>query len=483
MKKISSILLMWCTCFLYAQECTTISFPSDGTLDVPVDVTITWPSVEGINGYLISLGTTPGGTEILKRQAIGIENFYKAPLGLPENTQIYVTLSILTFNAQPKECSSISFRTVDVVSPPPCTLLVAPDNNAANVTIVTDIIWAYSPTATGYTLSMGTIPGGTDILDNEDMGNVLTYEPPQDLPQDTQIYVTVIPRNENGSMAPCTEESFKTGPAPFACDPVIDENTGNTTFLRPRTQFPAVVGLCSDELPYIVATQDTADGFRWFKGNVGSTETLLSEDREVAINEPGRYRYEAYNSIRQSNGTYIECVSSQVFTIVTSEKAIIEKIESVYRPGGKTITIAVSGNGQYEYSLTSENGPYQNSNVFENVSPTPPFAYVRDKNGCGITRRTVDRDLTLKDFPNFFTPNGDGVNDYWQYIPPPENYEQSLEVIRIFDRYGSLLTQIDPQSQGWNGTFNGRLLPASNYWFKATYVDHREIRGYFALKR
>ncbi|NNE76414.1 MAG: T9SS type B sorting domain-containing protein, partial [Pricia sp.] len=366
---------------------------------------------------------------------------------------------------------------------PPCTILVAPDNNAANVTIVTDIIWDYAPTATGYRLSIGTTPGGTDILDNQEMGNVLTYEPAEDLPQDTLIFVTVIPTNENGEMAFCTEESFKTGPAPFACDPVVDEVTGETTYRRPSSDFPAVVGLCSDELPYIIRTDDTADGFRWYQTNVGSNETLFAEGREAAILEPGRYRYEAYNNITQSNGSTTECISSQLFTIITSEKPIIDRIEVIAQPGGKMITIFASGNGDYEYAIESEEGPYQDTTVFEDISPTPPFAYVRDKNGCGITKRTIDRDLTSEDFPNFFTPNGDGVNDFWQYVPPPENFEEALEVIRIFDRYGSLLSQIDPKSQGWNGIFNGRALPSSNYWFRATYFDKREVRGYFALKR
>jgi gliding motility-associated-like protein len=466
-----------------AQECPMISFPTDGAADIPVDVTITWPAVEGINGYLISLGTTPGGSELLDREAIGVDNFYRAPTGLPKNTLIYVSLSILLFNAQPQPCNTITFTTIDVTEPPPCTILVAPDDNAANVTIVTDIHWAYAPTATSYNLSIGTVPNGTDILDNLEVGNVLTYEPPEDLPQDTQIYVTVIPSNENGDMAPCTEESFKTGPAPFACDPVVDEITGETTFRMPEIEFPSVVGLCSDELPYIIGIDDTADGFRWYRTNVGSAETLFAEGREISITEPGRYRYEAYNNILQSNGGIIECTSSKLFTIITSEVATIKRIDVASQGSGRIITITTNGAGDYEYALDNIEGPYQDSPVFENVFPAPRIAYVRDKNGCGIAERTVDRDLGPDDFPKFFTPNGDGVNDYWQYIAPPENFELNLRMISIFDRYGSLLGQIDPISRGWDGRFRGRQLPSSDYWFRAVTFDNLEIRGHFALKR
>ena len=46
---------------------------------------------------------------------------------------------------------------------------------------------------------------------------------------------------------------------------------------------------------------------------------------------------------------------------------------------------------------------------------------------------------------------------------------QANSSILIFDRYGKLLKQIDENSPGWDGTFNGRQLPSSDYWFKLEY--------------
>lgn len=465
-----------------AQTCPTISYPSNGALNIPVDATITWPAVQGINGYVLSLGTTPGGTEILDSQPIGIDNFYTPPLGLPENTQLYLSLSLIPFDQPPIKCGEITFTTIDVTTPPPCTILVAPDNNAANVTIITEIVWAYAPTATGYKLSMGTEPGGTDLVDNLDVGNVLRYDPPDDLPQDTEIFVTIIPSNDNGNLGSCTEESFITGASPYACDPILDELTGETIYLKPQIEFPSLVGICSDELPYTINSDDTADGFRWFRTNSGSAETLLSETNNVGITEPGRYRYEAYNFVEGANGI-IECASTKLFTVVASEAAVINKIEVVNLSGGKMITVTVSGSGDYEFALDDENGPYQESPIFEGVAAGPHIAYVRDKNGCGTVYRSVDRDSTNDDFPSFFTPNGDGINDFWQYMPPPENFEEVLKVISIFDRYGNFLAQISPNQSGWDGSLNGSPLPASDYWFKAIFLNNQEIRGHFALKR
>jgi len=95
----------------------------------------------------------------------------------------------------------------------------------------------------------------------------------------------------------------------------------------------------------------------------------------------------------------------------------------------------------------------------------------------------VEQDITVEGFPNFFTPNGDGVNDYWQYIPPVMTNELAIKSIWVFDRYGTLLAQIDPSTQGWSGRFNGRELPETNYWFKALSTENKEITGYFSLKR
>ncbi len=55
--------------------------------------------------------------------------------------------------------------------------------------------------------------------------------------------------------------------------------------------------------------------------------------------------------------------------------------------------------------------------------------------------------------------------------------------IHIFDRYGKLLKQISPLSQGWDGTFNGDQMPSSDYWYSIQLEDGRVLKGHFSLKR
>ncbi|MBK7223401.1 MAG: hypothetical protein IPH94_19505 [Saprospiraceae bacterium] len=91
---------------------------------------------------------------------------------------------------------------------PLCTTLSVPVNGAINVPVSTNLTWNAAATATGYILSIGTTPGGTNILNNEDIGNVTSYNPPANLPSNTTVYMKIIPYNANGSATGCLEESF-----------------------------------------------------------------------------------------------------------------------------------------------------------------------------------------------------------------------------------------------------------------------------------
>ncbi len=92
-------------------------------------------------------------------------------------------------------------------------------------------------------------------------------------------------------------------------------------------------------------------------------------------------------------------------------------------------------------------------------------------------------ETSLVEFPKFFTPNGDGFNDFWQLVPLPESTDINISYIHIFNRYGLLIKQLDPNAQGWDGTFNGRPLPASDYWFRAVDTSNNMFQGHFSLKR
>lgn len=560
----------------FGQQCPDLLNPTAGSSNVPVDTDISWEPVVGVTGYLISIGTTPGGGEIVNEQAVGSATTFSPPLGLPESTVIYVTLTLFIFDQPDVECPAISFTTEDVSTVPDCTQLSTPLDGDTGVNVGVILNWDYASRATGYRVTIGTTPGSGDIVNDLDVGNVLSFDPSGDLPPGTLIYVSIVPYNENGDAVGCAEESFTTGslgdppgctrlispedgeinvelspriewePAPGAtgyivnigrtpfindildgvvytttfilvlnfdpnstyfveiipfndagqaqgcpqesfstilgCGPFFDEATGELVILNPEINFPDRVGICDNDLPTEITTSDAADGFRWYKIIDTDEEVLIGEGPSVGISEEGQYRYVAYNEIDQ-DGVEIECPTSKLFTVVSSSIAMIERIRIEEEEDLFEVEIVISGSGDYEFALNDRNGPYQDDNRFTGLSIGDYVVYVRDKSGCGTVSEAFVLAYPPTGFPPYFSPNGDGINDYWNYIPPRDGEPLPLKLISIFDRYGKLLGQINPGSQGWDGRFNNNPLPSEGYWYKAETTDNRVITGHFSLVR
>ncbi|MGB5460263.1 MAG: T9SS type B sorting domain-containing protein, partial [Eudoraea sp.] len=122
----------------------------------------------------------------------------------------------------------------------------------------------------------------------------------------------------------------------------------------------------------------------------------------------------------------------------------------------------VDGDGEYEYAING--GEFQDESVFMDIPPGLNSVIINDKNGCGTTEPI---EFLVVGYPKFFTPNGDGIHDAWNII----GIETLTDpVVFIFDRYGKLLKQLDETTIGWDGTFNGRPMPSSDYWFRLEYA-------------
>jgi gliding motility-associated-like protein len=127
-----------------------------------------------------------------------------------------------------------------------------------------------------------------------------------------------------------------------------------------------------------------------------------------------------------------------------------------------TLTVLVNtfGTGHLMYSLND--GPWQDSNIFENLAPGDYDIKVVDIEGC--TFLTINAQII--GYPKFFTPNGDSFNDFWNIIALPNPTKASTT---IYDRYGKLIHQINSINPGWDGTFNGSLVPFGSYTYQFYY--------------
>ncbi|WP_250434601.1 T9SS type A sorting domain-containing protein [Hanstruepera flava] len=121
---------------------------------------------------------------------------------------------------------------VDCDTAPVCdSRLKRPGPDATDVATALEISWgAATGLVDGYILSVGTTPGGIDIIDSEDVGNSLTYDL-SGLNFLTTYYVTIVPYNGNGQATGCESSVFTTGEGPWcsaetiACDGTAIGNT------------------------------------------------------------------------------------------------------------------------------------------------------------------------------------------------------------------------------------------------------------------
>ncbi|SDE10281.1 gliding motility-associated C-terminal domain-containing protein [Pricia antarctica] len=186
----------------------------------------------------------------------------------------------------------------------------------------------------------------------------------------------------------------------------------------------------------------------------------------ISIKESGNYSVMVTNAIG--------CTSESLISVIETELPEIENIAVT----NNRLEVFMTGSGPYEYTINDKDGTYQESPIFQNLPSGIVTVFARNKDGCGITSRQV----SIIAYPKFFTPNGDQVNDYWQLDGLSSEFDLQSPIF-IFDRFGSLLAQIDPVSSGWDGNFKGRPLVSSDYWFSVALDNGRTLRGHFTLKR
>ncbi len=212
--------------------CPTVSAPAAAATGVDILPVFTWGAVNGATGYRISVGTTPGGTNIVNNQNVGNVTTYTLTTPLLYNTQYYYTISSFSATNPSATCSERSFTTKTI----PCPTVSAPAAGAAGVSLTPSITWAAVPGATGYRLTVGTTTGGTNVLNNIDLGNVTSYTFTTPLANSTQYFYKVNSYNANSTSASCTERNFRT-----VCSPV--------TVLPWTENFDAMTSLGAGILP------------------------------------------------------------------------------------------------------------------------------------------------------------------------------------------------------------------------------------------
>ncbi len=195
----------------------------------------------------------------------------------------------------------------------------------------------------------------------------------------------------------------------------------------------------------------------FFNGAVIPNETT----NQYTAAAPGTYSVLVTNL---STGCVSPMTNTTVSTAVTVED-FIAYVTSTFTDQNTVTVLVDGGTGPYLFSI--DGSPLQSSNVFTHLTPGIHNVHVTDVNYCtDVTKRVM-----VLGYPEYFTPNGDGNNDYWNiyYFDAQPNAR-----IYIYDRYGKLLKLLSPQSPGWDGTYNGKMMPSTDYWFLVEFKDYDE---------
>jgi len=240
-----------------------------------------------------------------------------------------------------------------------------------------------------------------------------------------------------------------------------------------------------------ICVDENGNTFRTVLLDTGLSETQFSfawtfENAPIAGATQSSYMADAlgsYSVIVTNNST--GCVSFPAVAVIeqsdTPTTFLMTISNSFTENAALTVTV-VGGTGPFLFQM--DDGPVQANSTFFNPPAGLHHIHLTDIYGC----TDLSQDIVIMEYPKFFTPNDDGHFDTWilHHLD-----QQPNATIRIFDRYGKFIKQLSPGGEGWDGTYNGKPLPASDYWFTVDYqvtnttgaAVWEQFKSHFSLKR
>jgi len=229
--------------------------------------------------------------------------------------------------------------------------------------------------------------------------------------------------------------------------------------LLPNNFEDETIYLCDNSSKFI-EVNSTFSSYQW-------DDNLLSTTNQIKITTARNYIVK----VTDANGCYAE---KKFIVLPSSDAKIIDVAVSDFNGNSNSIELIYNVLGDFEFSIDGHN--FQSSSIFNILNSGYYTAYMNDKNGCLPDKR----EFFVLDYPKYFTPNNDGINDFWKI-----NYLQFQPnaVITIFNQFGKVIFNSKEKTSGWDGSYNSEPLPSTDYWFVLTLEDGRIIKGHFALKR
>ena len=216
-----------------------------------------------------------------------------------------------------------------------------------------------------------------------------------------------------------------------------------------------------------------------FSANWFFEDQLVGSGVNFNASNSGTYKIEPLRLVPEV-GNNCNYKPTEVKVISSAPKAKISYLSDGFSDKTSvSVAFLNYGLGNYEFQL--DDGEFQISNTFTGLETGIYTITIRDtKNICS----DIKIKFTALSYPKFFSPNNDGINDFWK-IKDLENNQEAI--ILIYDRYGLLITQFKASEQGWNGLHkNGKNSLPNSYWFKVNFIFKEvptSFKAYFSLER
>jgi len=187
---------------------------------------------------------------------------------------------------------------------------------------------------------------------------------------------------------------------------------------------------------------------------------------------PGVYTIEVTDTYGCIETAEVELIDPPVITLDLTESVVIESGDSVivdaFLPPDAIIDTLIWDTEGQPYRCLDEECLSIMITPSETVTVS---AEAIGGAGCGDDDAMriivkVYRDVYI---PNIFTPNGDGMNDY--FLPETGRRVTQVNYMKVYDRWGSLLFEsrnfmTGDTNFGWDGTFRGREMNPGAYVYK-----------------
>lgn len=227
----------------------------------------------------------------------------------------------------------------------------------------------------------------------------------------------------------------------------------------PHIQFSPIADVCDNSLPVSItqaARVPVLQGSFSYFGTGVSADGLLDPRKAGAGTDTILYKYTASNS----------CMDSGYQTITVIASPIVNAGPDLYVLQNENTLIDATASGiDLHYKWYPPTFLNYDTILKPICSPANDIFYtltVTGKGGCINSSQVAIKILPNPNIPNAFSPNGDGLNDYWgiQYLTLYPKCD-----VRIFNRFGQLIFHSIGYSQPWDGTYQGQPLPMGVYCY------------------